>query len=158
MDVIFNHPANQKLLRVLEKEQGLWKSKDPHLVDLFQLGTHPELIEYLWHDLADKLPVNCQWVIYSRPVLVRFDSGIIFGCAGGTHTYGFRLSPDALEEALKVGAKRITHYPEYANLGIPASSFDIETFGPEWILGGFFKQEQGWCLSAFNFAVDPSQE
>lgn len=158
MDRIFENPANQKLLRYLESNLESWKSGAPDAVDLWKLGTHPDLIEYLWDTLGNTLPTPCQWVIYSRPVLVRFETGIIFAYASGTHAYGFRLPAHVLKEAVKVGAKRIIHYPEYANSEIPGASFDIETFGPEWILGGFFKQEPLWCLDAFNFAVNPLQQ
>jgi len=57
-------------------------------------------------------------------------TGIVFGYAGGTHTYALRLPERERAEAIRAGATRIKHYP-----GVQRS-FDLDDFGPEWVFCG----------------------
>ena len=56
---------------------------------------HPDLVARLWDEITTLLPVDCRFVLFGTPVLMRPDSEIVFGFAGGTHTYALRL-PDGV--------------------------------------------------------------
>jgi hypothetical protein len=79
------------------------------------------------------------------PALARPDTKIIFGFAGGTHTYALRLPEDFRKEALRAGAARVRKYPRQP-------PFDLDVIGPEWVFCSWFKDEQRWCLSAYECA------
>jgi hypothetical protein len=85
-------------------------------------------------------------------VLVHPGSGVIFGFAGGTHTYVLRLPLKERALALEAGCKRVWHYPAYPELNIAASTLRLDDLGGEWVFGQFQAQEKGWCLAAFQFA------
>lgn len=104
----------------------------------YRLGTHPDLVARLWDELGGVLPVDCRGVFYGTPALIRPDTGIVFGYAGGTHNYALRLPPPKREEAMREGAT-------------PAR----EGLGPEWVAGGWRAGEAGWCLAAYHFAGAP---
>ena len=147
----FDHPENERVLRCLKRHwdgtppQNL--SAPPSVYELYSnaLGTHPDLADYFWNSLTAKLPERCAWVAYGNPVLVRPKSAVIFGFAGGTHTYALRLPEEAMREAVVAGAKRIHIYSN----GTQLSLADV---GDEWIFGGWFKEEPAWCLSAYHMA------
>ena len=118
----------------------------------YNLGTHPDLVERLWDELTVKLPAECRWIVYGAPVLIHPSSGVIFAFAGGTHMYALRLPQKEREQALGAGAKRLYEYPAYLGLGIEVSTLDLDDIGEEWVFGGWFKGEEGWCLAAYQFA------
>ena len=84
--------------------------------------------------------------------MVRPDSGVVFGFAGGTHTYALRLPPDVKAAAFSAGATTVHHYRAYPELGIPASMLDLREVGGEWILGGWLAPEEEWCSTAYEYA------
>jgi hypothetical protein len=106
----------------------------------------------LWDELADGLPADCRCVVFGAPALVRPDSGVMFGFAGGTHTYALRLPPDVKAAALAAGATTVHRYPAYPGLGIQASVLDLRDVGDEWIFGGWFIFEHEWCSAAYEYA------
>jgi len=110
------------------------------------LGTHPDLVARLWEELPSRLPTDCRVVFYGAPALMHPATGIVFGFAGGTHTYALRLPEPARSKALRAGATLIAHYPG----GQP--SFDLAEIGAEWVFCGWFRGEEDWCLEAFEFA------
>lgn len=154
----FDHPANRGIVAYLgaraqaEREHRPQASpadvKDPH----YALGTHPEIVERLWDELGAALPADCRWVLYGSPVLVRHDSGIVFGFAGGSLTYALRLPPYEHAAAVAAGATPVNHYPAYPELGIEASSLDLKQFGPDWLFMRWFTGEEAWCLAAYDAA------
>ncbi|HEU4402077.1 MAG TPA: hypothetical protein VFT43_08225 [Candidatus Polarisedimenticolia bacterium] len=109
------------------------------------LGTHPDLVARLWDEITARLPADCRFVVFGAPALVHPETKIVFGFAGGTHTYALRLPEDVRKEALLAGAGRVKKYPRQP-------SFDLEVIGPEWVFCGWFKGEERWCLSAYEFA------
>jgi hypothetical protein len=113
------------------------------------LGTHPDLVTRLWDELPSQLPVDCRRVYYSRPVLMHLQTGIVFGFAGGTHTYALRLPEPQRSEALQAGATRLKHYP------VNQLSFDLDEVGPEWVFCGWHKDEEAWCRAAYELAGAP---
>lgn len=152
----FNHPANRRLVANFQSrnERGNLRELDPAKAEhpYYTLGTHPEIVERLWDELGGALPVSCRWILYGRPVLVHPASGVVFGFAGGTHTYGLRLPPRERAAAIEAGAKTVHEYPAYPELKVAASRLDLAEVGPEWVFGGWLKGEEGWCRAAFDAA------
>jgi hypothetical protein len=115
---------------------------DPYM----KLGTHPDVVQRLWDELTVDLPKSCQWVVCRTPALVRKQSGVIFGIAGGSHFYALRLAPGAYAEAIERGAVPLYRWGE-------EHSVDLARFGEGWIVGGWRAEEPRWCLSAYEYAV-----
>lgn len=146
-----DHPANANLRRFFEpgyvpERMPPMAAPDQVAQPYMTLGTHPDLVARLWDELPAKLPVDCRAAFFGRPVLAHPTTGIVFGFAGGTHTYALRLPEPQHSEAIRAGAERIMHYP----VGQP--SVDLDEIGPEWIFGKWFSDEVAWCLAAFEFA------
>ena len=144
-------PENAGLRRRFEP--GLEKSGFPALTTPDQvarpyeaLGTHPDLVARLWDELQAKLPEDCRVVFYRVPALMHPATGIVFGFAGGTHTYALRLPEPERSEALRAGATRIKHYP------VRQPGFNLDEVGPEWVFCGWMKGEVDWCLAAYRHA------
>jgi hypothetical protein len=152
----FTHPANRKLVAYFQSrnEGCLERELDPATVDdpYYTLGTHPEIVGRLWDELGGTLPVSCRWILFYRPVLVHPASGVVFGWAGGTLTYALRLPPTEYDAAIRAGAKTVHEYPAYPEINVRGSRLDLADFGPEWVLGGWLKGEEAWCLAAFDYA------
>ncbi len=146
--VDFHHKANAGILAHLKKTNWVVAISDcspqDHPDPYLQLGTHPELVARLWDELSLLLPEPCQWIINERPVLVHPRTGIIFGYAEGTHAYALRLPLAIQQDALQQGAKRTYRYPDHL--------FHLDTFGEEWIFCNWYKDEELWCLAAYEFA------
>ena len=111
-----------------------------------QLGTHPDLVARLWDELTRPLPVDCRAIFFGAPVLMHPVTGVVFGFAGGTHTYALRLPEPERSAALATGATRVIHYP--AGQG----RYDLAEIGEEWVFCRWFKDEEAWCLAAFELA------
>ena len=161
--VNFEHPANRDVLSYLGGSERLRRSvsesafredcspaeiSDPY----YKLGTHPDLVMRLWDELGKTLPADCRRVVFGTPALVRPDSGVVFGFAGGTHTYALRLPLDVRKAALVAGATTVHHYPSYPELGIHASVLDLRDVGGEWIFGRWLVSEPEWCAAAYEYA------
>jgi hypothetical protein len=129
--VNFEHTGNKGFLQFLSKRHN--RDLTTTNIDLKPLlSCSPE-------------PEKCQWVLNYRPVLVNPTTGIIFGFAGGTHTYSMRLPSNMYNEAIQLGAERVHVYND-------GSRLDLETIGDDWILGRWFKDEPLWCLAAYEYA------
>jgi hypothetical protein len=137
VNVAFEDPANARVLRYLGRAGGPNHSAPPSVYELHAnaLGTHPDLADRLWRGLTALLPEDCAWVVHGRPVLVRPSTGIVFGFALGTHTYGLKLRPPEYDAAIALGARRM-------QLDVP------------WILGEWRAEEPAWCLAAWRQAGD----
>jgi hypothetical protein len=111
------------------------------------LNAHPDVGMYLWTDFTVLLPVECQWVLFGNPVLVRPDTGIIFGIAEGTHPPLLRLNEKDKVGALQEGGKQKL----YNLSGIFADADDI---GIEWIYCSVFSAEakQQYGYNSFLYA------
>ena len=151
MKIDWDHPDNAGVLRHLARG---WDGKqigpsvspadvaDPYMT----LGTHPDLVQRLWDELGARLPEPCRWVVYGRPALVHPRTGLVFGFAGGTHTYGLRLPAAERAEAMRAGARREHTYSD-------GSRLDAEVLGAGWVLGGCLRPEPEWCLVAYAHAA-----
>jgi hypothetical protein len=116
--------------------------QSPDSINWLNLGTHPDLVERLWREMTVSLPEPCQWVVYGGPALVHPRTGIIFGWAGGTHTYGLRLPEGDRAGALAAGAETIARYSN-------GDSLDVTRIGDEWVLGKWLDAETAWCFAAY---------
>ena len=146
-----DHPANAGLRRHCKPRHQRpsippLTSPDQVVRPYETLGTHTDLVARLWDELPSKLPADCRVIFYGAPALMHPTTGIVFGFAGGTHTYALRLSEAERAEAVRAGATRVKHYPG----GQP--SFDLDDIGPEWVFCGWFRSEETWCLAAFEYA------
>ena len=165
MNVDFSNARNATILRYLrnpydfiagpkadlfrearERDLAAGRVRDhqsPDSLNWLNLGTHPDLVERLWREMTVSLPEACQWVVYGGPALVHPRTGIIFGWAGGTHTYALRLSPADRGHALAAGAETIAKYSS-------GDSLDVTRIGEEWALGKWLAAESDWCLRAYG--------
>ena len=143
--------ANARLLRYFAGRSRQYDYRGPDEIH----GTHPDLIMRLWTDLGEVLPEDCHAVVYGSPALVRRSSGIIFGFAGGTHTYAMRLPAEVRAAAIKAGATRVHHYRAHPELKIQASTFDLDNIGEAWVFGQWLEDEPQWIKVAYDFATEP---
>jgi hypothetical protein len=147
-----DHPANAGLRRYREPRHERREIpavalpgdvSDPY----YGLGTHPDLVARLWDELPRLIPVDCRRVFFGAPALMHPETNVVFGFAGGTHTYALRLPEPEFSEARRAGAARTIHYPAGER------SFDLDEIGPEWVFCRWFRQEEAWCLAAFELAA-----
>jgi hypothetical protein len=145
----FASPANATVLQFLgvsHPERA--RTTPPAQVNIFSLGTHPDLVEYFWK-LAAELPSRCPCVVGERsfPLLVNSRSGVIFGLAGGTSTLAFRLPEPELTAALAVPG--FGHEYRYPSGPVRAASI-----GGDWALvRPFDAANVDWCARAFEHAA-----
>jgi len=151
--VTLDTPANSGILHVLRRKadppdapmsEPPSSIRDPY----YHLGTHPDLVEWLWRTLTEQLPEDCRWVVYRRPALVHPRTGVVLGFAGGTHMYGLRLPEPELAEAIAAGAQR-----QYVVQG--KVWMDLAETGPEWVFGRWDRRESAWAHAAYVAAGSP---
>src|SRR5579859_4002209 len=111
------------------------------------LGTHPDIVEALWH-LDDDLPQRCRWVFWGGPSLVQPDTGVVFAVGIGTIGIVFRLPPRVIASADPQVATVIQKFN-----GVP--TFDIGPAGPEWRLIRHAAPPHLWCRAAYESAGEP---
>ena len=125
----------------------------PSDVDPWQLGTHPDLVEY-FEGLANSLPARCFWVLRvgkpSRrgvaPILRHPTTLVIFGLAGGTDTLAFRLPGELL-----AGAQRAKGYGK--TLLYPDARLESAMLGADWSFARpFDPTNQQLVAAAYTFA------
>ena len=149
-EIVANHPANAGLRRYRESRHarpGTAAVTSPEALErpYDRLGTHPDLVARLWDELGKILPQDCRAVFYGGPALIHPETGVVFGFAGGTHTYALRLPEAVRVRALQAGATRVKQYP-----GEP--SFDLRQIGEECVFWGWFGDEAAWCRAASDYA------
>ena len=147
-----DHPANAGLRRHREpRHRGAKLPPVAYPADLprpyEQLGTHPDLVARLWDELTRRLPADCRAIFFGAPVLMHPVTGVVFGFAGGTHTYALRLPEPERSAAVAAGATRIYRYPS-------GESLDLAETGEEWVFCSWFENEEAWCLAAFELAAE----
>ena len=145
--VDLKHPANALLVRYLKREfpTRLEQQKPTDVTQPYlSLGTHPEIVERLWDQLAAPLPEKCAWVLHGRPVLVRPSTGIVFGFSTG-HVYALRLPSEIRAEAERAGAGTLHRFSD-------GSTLDLAQLGPEWRFGLWYRDEPEWCRAAYEAA------
>lgn len=129
----------------LERLPGYVASAAPASVDPYQLGAHPDLVEFLWQALDASLPTRCAWIVHGRPALVRRSSGVLFAFALGTHSVWLRV-PDERQAELGLGPGAAASTP-----AAPAAPF--EGLDREWVLASFGGRASALVLEAFEGAA-----
>jgi len=131
-------PRNAAVLAFLaasERLPGYVASAAPASVDRYQLGAHPDLVEFLWEQLDAGLPTRCAWVVHGRAALVRRSSGIVFGLALGTRGIALRLQ----------AARR-------GELGVVAAPAADSALGPDWFFAPIGTEALRLCQAAHDEA------
>ena len=106
-------------------------------------GSHPDIVERVWDGLGADLPLECRLLVHGTPALVHFSSGVVLAAAIGT-AYVLRLSPERVEEALRLGAKITMTWSG-------GRQFEVRSdIGNDWILGSFKREEVGWCRELYD--------
>jgi hypothetical protein len=124
---------------VLAGPSALAKSRE-------RFGSHPDIVQYLWDEIAPRLHTDTRAVVYGTPALVAPERGLVFAVALGTE-YGLRLPPSEFAQARAAGAE-VVH--TYRTVGV---TLDLaERFGPGWVFGTFDKREPDWFAAALEFA------
>ena len=150
---LLGHSANEQLVRYLSQQDqrsgSKWRenpSCSPDTIEqpYLRLGAHPNVVTRLWNTFASALPSRCNWVVYGTPVLVNPASAVIFACALGT-IYALRLPRDARTEALELGLSTTHRYSNGVVL-------NLANFGDGWVFGRALREEQRWCVRAFEYA------
>jgi len=154
------HPANQGVLAYLKSPTRLARSvsiakdraeclpaavKAPYLT----LGTHPDLVTRLWNELGGSLPSDCRVIAYGMPALVRPDTGVIIGVAGGTQMYALRLDADGFTVARNAGLGIAFRYPAVPKVRPEEVVIDATTFGETWVFGRWHVENRLGCEPDF---------
>jgi hypothetical protein len=90
----------------------------------WEMGSHPEVVERIWNQLAQTLPQECRCLIYGTPSLVAPKSGIIFALAFGTQ-YVLRIAKGSIDVALKAGGKRGTRWSDGTETDVQRELGDV---------------------------------
>jgi hypothetical protein len=107
------------------------------------LRAHPEAVQRIWNDLGAALPMDCRAVVYGTPGLVHPLTGIIFALAIGT-LYALRLPGTLAKEAVRVGAATSVRLSSGGEMNAH------DELGEDWIFGKGLRQEESWCLEAYE--------
>jgi hypothetical protein len=144
-----DHPDNSGALRYLAHGRSAAEAAfgpPPAGVDRHHLGTHPTVVDRLWEDLNQALPVDARSLVFDGPALVHPD-GALLAAAIGTQ-YALRLLRADREAAIAAGAEVVHHFQTVgATLDLTA------TFGPDWVFGRFDEREPAWLLASYQ-AID----
>ena len=153
MHLATEHPSNKGVIQYLCREG---KPKKPLIEpaaaskSTWDTGSHPDIVEYLWESVTERLPADCRAAVCGTPALVAPISGVIFAVALGTE-YGLRLPPTEFDLARTAGAEIVHHYRTVDVM------LDLaQTFGDDWVFGIFDKREREWCLAALRYAEEKS--
>jgi hypothetical protein len=111
----------------------------------YQLGTHPDVVEYLWDTLGGTLPEDCRAVVLGTPALVQPDSGVILALGLGTE-YALRLTPADAIEARAAGLEVAHHYRT------SDSTLDLTSWGEGWFFCRYDRREPEWLARSFEEA------
>jgi hypothetical protein len=142
MSIDLESPLNQGVLRYLSRPEKPQTPviatpdsvKDPYA----DQGSHPDIVQRVWDELAAGLPGRCKRLVYGTPALVHDRSGIVIAICNGTQ-YNLRLTGEDLREALRLGARTRLRWSTGDEMDCQA------VLGADWVFGGWFKQEPAWC-------------
>lgn len=106
-------------------------------------GSHPDIVQRVWDELGTSLPATCRCLVYGTPALVQNHTGIVLAICNGTQ-YNLRLTPEDLQAALAKGAATRTRWSTGEEMDCVAE------LGPDWVFGGWFKEEGRWCRDMYE--------
>jgi|GEM_PF-3793554 hypothetical protein len=150
--MILNNPKNIEVLNYLKQghpeficeiKQCQFHDKE---VDM-KISTHPESANFLWNTLANKIDVNCAYVLFDTAVLINPLTGIIFAIAEGTYPPLLRLSKDLRNEVIKQGGSiRLSNLD-----GVYADAHEL---GADWLYCyTFIPNLEDYCLKAYVYSL-----
>lgn len=117
-------------------------ARPPPDVDRWRLGTHPDVVDWLWDNVNGALPTDARYLLLGGPALVEVGSGIVLALGLGTE-YALRLELADFKQALAAGLEVVHSYRSVdVTLDLAA------TFGPGWVFGRFDGREPGWVSAA----------
>jgi hypothetical protein len=116
-------------------------------VDRLHLGTHPDVVDWLWDTLNRALPADGRWLVFDGPALVHPTSSVILAAGIGTQ-YALRLLPEDLAAAVASGSELVHAFRTVGTaLDLPG------TFGAEWAFGRYDEREPAWLRASYE-AID----
>ncbi|MCC6618979.1 MAG: hypothetical protein IT341_08065 [Chloroflexi bacterium] len=119
--------------------------------DTWRLGANPDLVDWLWNDLASVLPGDARCLVAGGAAIVHPASGLLVAAALGTQ-YALRLSGRSLDDAIRAGYE--TRH-EFRTVG---RTIDLATeFGPGWVFGRFAAGERRWLADSTADAAAASE-
>jgi len=139
--------ANQGVLKYLCRgDKSQWPAiatpnsvPDPYM----RQGSHPDIVQRVWDELGANLPAKCRCLVHGTPALVQDRTGIIIAICNGTQ-YNLRLKDDDYIAAIAKGAKTRTRWSTGEEMDC------IVELGPDWVFGGWFKEENQWCRNSYE--------
>jgi hypothetical protein len=142
MEIHSKSPLNQGVLEYLGRGEKSGRVviappdsvRDPYMGQ----GSHPDVVERVWDEIGANLPGVRRCLIYGTPSLIQDRTGIVLAICNGTQ-YNLRLTESDLRAALAEGARTRTKW----STGEEMDSRVV--LGPDWIFGGYFKEEPRWC-------------
>src|SRR4051794_29707802 len=127
------HPANERVLRALGRGRPQRRAiaspesvRDPYM----NCGSHPDVVERVWHALARRLPPESCCLLFGTPALVDPVSGIVLAVCYGT-TYCVRVPAGAMRAARQSGAEVTMTWTLGGTTRIQ------KRFGPDWVFGAW---------------------
>jgi hypothetical protein len=142
-----DHPENKDLMTqlaayptgfpLISSHAATWKDPYTHH------GSPPQIVSWIWKELAKALPTESRCFIYSAPALVAPKSGMILAAAIGTG-YVLRVPPAAAREA--IAATSLMVRALVAKGGIDVSS----SWRGSWVYGTFSNEERVWCRAVYD--------
>lgn len=147
MEPLLDHAENAGALRYLahgRTSADAFFGPPPADVDRLHLGTHPDVVDWLWDTLNAALPGDARWLVFDGPALVHPGSGIILAAGIGTQ-YALRLQAHDLALAVNAGSELVHSFRTVGtSLDLPA------TFGLDWIFGHFDEREPAWLRASYE--------
>jgi len=110
-----------------------YNKKDPYT----DLGSHPDIVEFLWDKLNSNFSEDHRAIVYGTPALVCPHSGNIIAIAYGT-TYIIRLDKKLISSSLH---DKYKHTHTWSDNTITDTS---SLFGDDWLFGKFNLPEKDW--------------
>jgi hypothetical protein len=147
MAPLLDRPENAGALRYLAHGREASEATfgpPPSDVDRLHLGTHPDVVDWLWDRLDAALSTSARWIVYDGPALVHPVSGVLLAAGIGTQ-YALRLQPDD-RAAAEADGFELAH--AFRTVG---TQLDLpSTFGSDWIFGRFDGREPDWLRASYE--------
>lgn len=122
-----DHPANRSVLAFLGVAGRRPGTLAPGELDVYGLGTHPDLVEHLWSLGEGARACACALEGVAAPLLAAPPTGVVLGLAGGTGTLALRLPQPELADALALPGHG-------ASVAYPTGPVLAAAIGPDWAL------------------------
>lgn len=146
MNMDLNSPMNQLVLSYLGRGEKAVKpaiAAPDSVQDAYMgQGSHPDIVQRVWDELGSVLPKKCRCLVYGTPALVHDRTGVVIAICNGTQ-YNLRLTASDFQGAIAGGAKTTNRWSSGEVMD------SLEVLGPDWIFGGWFKEEKQWCLNTY---------